>query len=128
MRVLDTIKSWADRFRAQLMTLWFCRSHPRTPLAARILAALVLAYAFSPIDLIPDFIPVLGYLDDLLLVPLGITLALKMIPPAVMVECRAKARDAVQQAKPTNWIAAGVIIAVWLFLAVLGILLFINHY
>ena len=83
----------------------------------------MVGYAFSPIDLIPDFVPVLGYLDDLLLVPLGIALALKLIPPGVMAECRAMAAAAMDRGRPTNWIAAGVIVAVWLGLAALAALL-----
>jgi len=70
--MIDRLKRWAGELKAQLLTLWFCRSHPDTPLLAKISAALVVAYAFSPIDLIPDFIPVIGYLDDLIIVPAGI--------------------------------------------------------
>ena len=69
--MIERLKRWARELKAQLLTLWFCRSHPDTPLPAKIAAALVVAYAFSPIDLIPDFIPVIGYLDDLVIVPLG---------------------------------------------------------
>jgi uncharacterized membrane protein YkvA (DUF1232 family) len=114
--LFETIKTWAGHFRAQLLTLWFCRSHPRTPLAAKILAAFVVAYAFSPIDLIPDFIPVLGYLDDLLIVPAGIYLALRLIPEDVIAESRAKAEAwiAQNQAKPRNYLAAALIVALWL--------------
>ena len=114
--MLETIKAWAGHFRAQLLTLWFCRSHPRTPLAAKILAALVVAYAFSPIDLIPDFIPVLGYLDDLIIVPAGIYLALRLIPEDVVAESRQKAEAWIAQSKarPTNYLAAAFIVAVWL--------------
>jgi len=99
---------------------------PRTPWCARIFAACVVGYAFSPIDLIPDPIPVLGYLDDLVLVPLGVALALKMIPQAILAECREKAQAAMSQGKPTNWTAAGVIIAIWLLLAVLAIVLIVR--
>jgi len=88
-----------------------CRD-PRTPWYARVLAGGVVAYALSPIDLIPDFIPVLGYLDDLILVPLGIALAVKLIPEAVLVDCRAKAQMAAE--RPTNRIAAAIIITIWL--------------
>jgi uncharacterized membrane protein YkvA (DUF1232 family) len=113
--VFETIKTWAGHFRAQLLTLWFCRSHPRTPLAAKVLAALVVAYAFSPIDLIPDFIPVLGYLDDLLIVPAGIYLALRLIPEDVVAESRRKAQAWIAQnkAKPRNYLAAAFIVAAW---------------
>ena len=94
---------------------------PRVPWYARAFAAGVAAYAFSPIDLIPDFIPVLGYLDDLLLVPLGIFLALKMIPPEVMAECREQAAAQADQRRPVNRAAAAVIVAIWIALAALGV-------
>jgi uncharacterized membrane protein YkvA (DUF1232 family) len=89
------------------------------PLHARIFAACVVGYAFSPIDLIPDFIPVLGYLDDLILIPLGILLALRMIPAEVMAECRVRAQEVMQQGKPVNRTAAAVIIGIWLLIAAL---------
>ena len=88
----------------------------------RIVTACVLAYAFSPIDLIPDPIPILGYLDDLVLVPLGIALAIKLIPAEVMAESREKARQAMDKTKPVNWFAAVVIVVIWLGLATLIVL------
>ena len=93
---------------------------------ARVFAACVAGYAFSPIDLIPDPIPVLGYLDDLVLVPLGVALVLKMIPPTVLAQCREEAQAVMDQGKPTNWTAAGVIIAVWLLLAALAVVLIVR--
>ncbi|WP_224082866.1 YkvA family protein [Cupriavidus laharis] len=102
--------------------LWFCSRHPDTPLTARLLAALVVAYAFSPIDLIPDFIPVLGYVDDVLLVPLGIWLALRLVPAAVKADCRVRAEawQAAQRERPRNLWAAAAIVLVWVLLAWLG--------
>lgn len=92
------------------------------PVFARILAAAVVAYAFSPIDLVPDPIPVLGYLDDLILVPLGIALAVRQIPPPVLAECRRKARRAGAGAKPKGRAAAAAaVVAVWLLLAALAV-------
>jgi uncharacterized membrane protein YkvA (DUF1232 family) len=99
-----------------------CRD-PRVPWYGRLLAVCIVGYAFSPIDLIPDFVPVLGYLDDLILIPLGIALLLKFIPFEVMAECREKAAFAMAVGKPKNWIAAGIIVAIWLSLAALGIFL-----
>lgn len=96
------------------------------PWYAKLIAVCVVGYAFSPIDLIPDFIPILGYLDDLVLVPLGIALVLKMIPVEVMAECRNKAQAVRDLGKPTNWVAAGVIIAVWLLLAGLSVVLVVR--
>jgi uncharacterized membrane protein YkvA (DUF1232 family) len=117
------IATWRRRARAlklEVYALYLAYRDPRVPLHARLFAACVVAYAFSPIDLIPDFIPVLGYLDDLILVPLGVLLALKMIPAPVMAECRVKAQEALSQGKPVNKLAAAVIVLVWLGLAALG--------
>lgn len=95
----------------------------RVPLYARVFAAVVVGYAFSPIDLIPDAIPVLGYLDDLVLVPLGVALAIRMIPAAVLAECRARAREVMASGKPVNRVAAAVVVTVWIALAVLVVFL-----
>ena len=92
---------------------------PRVPWYARVFAMCVVAYAFSPIDLIPDPIPVLGYLDDLILLPPGIKLALSMIPAEVMAESRVKAQEIIRQGKPVNRAAAAVIVVIWLLLAAL---------
>ena len=89
--MLAALKRWARELQAQVLTLWFSRSHPDMPLLAKVCAGAVVAYAFSPIDLIPDFIPVVGYLDDLILVPLGIYLVLRMIPAHVLADARQKA-------------------------------------
>jgi uncharacterized membrane protein YkvA (DUF1232 family) len=125
-RLLAGWKERARQLQAETYAVYLAYRDPRVPWYARVFAAVVVAYAFSPIDLIPDFIPVLGYLDDLVLVPLGIALALRMIPPAVMAECRARAREALAAGKPTNWIAAAVIVVVWLVLAALGVLLVVR--
>jgi uncharacterized membrane protein YkvA (DUF1232 family) len=92
------------------------------PLYARIFAACVVGYAFSPIDLIPDPIPLLGYLDDLVLIPLGVALAMKIIPASVLAECREQARRITNNKKPTYRGAAAVIVVVWLSLVALAIL------
>jgi uncharacterized membrane protein YkvA (DUF1232 family) len=125
-RLLASLKERAWLLRLETYAIYLAYRDPRVPWYARLFAAVVVAYAFSPIDLVPDFIPVLGYLDDLVLVPLGITLALRMIPPAVMAECRDKARETMAQGKPTNWAAAAVILAIWLALAALGVLLLVR--
>ena len=110
------IRLWARELKAETIALWFCCKHPDTPFAAKALATLVVAYALSPIDLIPDFIPVLGYLDDVILVPIGIYFTLKLIPQTVIEECRVKARGwlAAREAKPRNYVAAAIIVCVWL--------------
>lgn len=106
--------------------LYFAYRDPRVPWYGRVFAACVVAYAFSPLDLIPDPIPVLGHLDDVVLIPLGVALALRMIPPEVMADSRAKARAAAQAGRPTNWVAAGVIVAIWILLAALTIRLLVG--
>ena len=123
---MSTIERWKQRARSlktELYAIYLAYRDPRVPWYARVVAACVVGYAFSPIDLIPDPIPILGYLDDLLLLPLGIALALRLIPPDVMAECRVKAREAMREGKPTNWIAAGVIVVIWLLLAAAAVLL-----
>ena len=122
-RLVETWKRRARQLKTETYALWLAYKDPRVRWYARLFAACVVGYAFSPIDLIPDPIPVLGYLDDLVLIPLGVALALRMIPPAVMVECREKAQAAMSQGKPRNWVAAAVIIAIWLALAVLAVAL-----
>ena len=114
-------KLWARRLKSETYALYLACRDSRTPWHARLFAACVVGYAFSPIDLIPDTIPILGYLDDLLLVPLGMLIALRMVPPVVMVECRAKAQEAMEQGKPTNWAAAVVIVVIWLLLAAMAV-------
>lgn len=126
VRLIDTWKQGARKLKLETYAVYLAYKDPRVPWYARLLAALVVAYAFSPIDLIPDPIPVLGYLDDLVLVPMGIALALKMIPPSIMVECRAKAQHTMEQNKPTYWAAAVVVVAIWILLAVLAIILATN--
>ena len=119
MSAIRKIKAWARELKAQVLTLWFCRSHPDTPATAKILATIVVAYAFSPIDLIPDFIPVLGYLDDLILVPLGIYLTLRLLPPHVLAASREKADawTADNKSKPKNYLAAALIGLIWVMAA-----------
>jgi uncharacterized membrane protein YkvA (DUF1232 family) len=119
---LDKLKQRAKALKTQTYALYLAYRHPDTPWYAKLFAGLVTAYAFSPIDLVPDFIPVLGYLDDLVLVPLGVSLALKMIPEAVIAECRAEAEVLMAEGKPVNRAAAAVIVLIWLGLAALVIL------
>ncbi len=119
MGPLRRLESWARRLKVEVYALYLAYKDPRVSWYARIFAAVVVGYAFSPIDLIPDVVPVLGYLDDLILVPLGVALAIKMIPPHVLAECRERARDA--KDRPVNKVAAVVVIIVWIALAALAI-------
>ena len=104
--------------KQETYAIYIACKDPRVPWYARLLAAAVVAYAFSPIDLIPDVIPVIGYLDDLILVPLGIALVIKMIPPDVFAECREKAITAMADGKPTNWVAAIIVVILWFLLGI----------
>src|SRR5215216_6294621 len=101
------IQKWKERARTikrEVYTLYFAYRDPRTPWYGKAFAALVVAYAFSPIDLIPDPIPILGYLDDLVLIPLGVMIAVRMIPPEVMLDARTKAEDVLRAGKPVSWV------------------------
>jgi uncharacterized membrane protein YkvA (DUF1232 family) len=118
------LQGWKQRVRKlqiETYAIYLAYQDPRVPWYARVWAACVVGYAFSPIDLIPDFIPVIGYLDDLLIVPLGTMLALKMIPAEVMTECRGNAEAAMAEGHPVNRTAAAVIIIIWILLALLGV-------
>ncbi len=126
MKRFDIWKQRAGELKREVYALYLAYKDPRVPWYAKLLAACVVAYAFSPIDLIPDFIPILGYLDDLILVPLGIYLVLKLIPDDVMTECRAKALAMSGQKQPANRLAAIVIIAIWLTLAALSLYVIIR--
>ncbi|MNS44155.1 hypothetical protein D3C72_765920 [compost metagenome] len=112
--MLETLKTKVRELKLNVLVLYVAYRDPRVPWYAKLLAICVVAYAFSPIDLIPDFIPVLGLLDDLVIVPLGIMLALRLIPQQVIAESREKAEAMRAEGKPTNWIAGALIIALWL--------------
>jgi uncharacterized membrane protein YkvA (DUF1232 family) len=116
--MFNKIKAWARNLKRQIFVLYFAYKDKRVPLHAKIFTACVVAYAFSPIDLIPDFIPVLGYLDDIILVPLGVMFALKMIPKEVITDCEVKAEELLKTGKPKNWLAGSIIILIWCVIAI----------
>ena len=111
MSWMNSIKNRARLLKQDTLAVWYASRDKRTPWYARLLAVIVAAYALSPIDLIPDFIPVFGYLDDLILIPAGIALTLRLIPPEVMVAARVRAADTL--AKPNPWWMTLLIILVW---------------
>ncbi|RJR17568.1 MAG: DUF1232 domain-containing protein [Desulfobacteraceae bacterium] len=113
------IRKLAFDLKADAYALFLASKDPRTPWYAKFFAAAIVAYAFSPIDLIPDFVPVLGYLDDLLLIPLGIALALKLIPDLVMEECRERAKEKMKRDNPVSRAAGALIILIWISLVLL---------
>jgi uncharacterized membrane protein YkvA (DUF1232 family) len=114
-RTLDSLGRRARELRTEIYALSLAWRDPRVPWYGKALAVCVVGYALSPIDLIPDFVPLLGYLDDLIIVPLGIALALKTVPPEVMAECRERAR--LSEATTAGRVAAAVIIAIWVGIA-----------
>jgi len=115
-------KQQVRKLKKETCVIYLACKDSRVPWYARALAAVIVAYALSPIDLIPDVIPIIGYLDDLILVPLGIILVLRMIPPVVLTQCRLQAETAMEQDKPTSWIAAVVVVAIWLLLGFLAVI------
>lgn len=119
---MTPIEKWKQRvqqLKRETYTIYLAYKDPRVPWYAKVLIAFVVVHTLSPIDLIPDFIPVLGYLDDLVIAPLGIALAVRMIPDEVMIESRERAQALVDQDKPTSRVAAAVIVAIWLLAAAL---------
>lgn len=113
--MLQRLKGWARPIKRDVVAIWLAARDPRVPWYAKALAAAVAAYALSPIDLIPDFIPVLGYIDDLVILPLGILLVIRLIPAGLMTELRAEAERRIE--RPTSRSAAAAIVAIWLIAA-----------
>ena len=113
--MLERLKAWAAALKREALVLWFSSRDPRTPWYAKWLAAFIVAYALSPIDLIPDFIPIIGYLDEMILLPGAIWLVLKLMPREVLLDSRARAQAWVEahRPKPRNWIAAAAIVLLW---------------
>ncbi|MFZ0544674.1 MAG: YkvA family protein [Candidatus Promineifilaceae bacterium] len=123
------MNEWRQRVRQlkrETYALYLAYKDPRVPWFARLWVAIVVGYALSPIDLIPDFIPIFGYLDDLVLIPLGVLVAIKLIPPHLMEECREQAQIELAGDRPVNWIAAVVIVSLWLLAAVLIVCLIVR--
>ena len=112
MTVIERLKLWARIIRSDVATLWLAVRHPAVPWHAKAMAAATVAYALSPIDLIPDFIPVLGYLDDLIIVPLGIMISIRFIPNDVLAQLRAHA--AAISKPPASRIGMAAVLVVWL--------------
>ncbi|KRB53249.1 hypothetical protein ASE04_08560 [Rhizobium sp. Root708] len=111
MHLITKIKAWAKSLKRDIVALWLAARDSRVPWYAKVVAGAFAAYALSPVDLIPDFIPVLGFLDDLVIVPLGITLAIRLIPPAVMADLRAQAAQRLE--RPSGRTGMIFILAVW---------------
>ena len=127
---LQRLQQKARVLKAELLALWFAYRDRRTPWYAKLWAAMVVGYAFSPIDLIPDFVPVLGYLDDAILLPIGILIAIRLIPEEILNESRKKAEAWFEQknAKPKNWIAAILIALLWATLLLIIFYFILRHF
>ncbi|MBB6612280.1 DUF1232 domain-containing protein [Pontibacter sp. Tf4] len=113
------LRKWKElvrKLKEDIYTLYLASGDPRIPFMAKVVVVLTVAYAFSPIDLVPDFIPVLGYLDDLLILPLGIWLSIKLLPAEVVEEYRQKARQQLQRPRKTNYTMAFMIVLIWLLI------------
>lgn len=110
----EQLIKWAKKLKLELMVLYLAYKDPRVPVYAKVFTLCLVAYAFSPIDLIPDFIPVLGYLDDLIVIPVGIMLALKMIPDQVLQEYRLLAEEKLKEPKPKSWFAGVIFVIIWI--------------
>ena len=117
--MLESWKKHAKQIKQEVFALWIAYRKPGVPWYAKAFCALVVAYAFSPIDLIPDFIPVLGYLDDLVLIPLGVALAIKMIPADILSTAREEALQRMTEGKKDNWVIGGLIVLLWVAVVVL---------
>ena len=122
MRLPTGLKQQVHRLRSETFALYLAARHPQTPWYAKVLVAGIVAYAISPVDLIPDFIPLLGYLDDLIVIPLGMALAIRLIPESILSECRIQADKTFRDRKPESRIAGAVIVIIWLALASICIL------
>ncbi len=120
------VEAWKQRARqlsAQTYALYLAYRHPRTPWYAKVFAALIVGYVFSPIDPIPDFLPGVGLLDEMVVVPIGILITAKMIPRDILEECREKAREVAEGEKPVSRVAAVVVVAIWLLCGALAVFL-----
>jgi len=117
MSWISTLRVWAKTVERDVIAVWLAARDPRTPWHAKLVALGVAAYALSPIDLIPDFVPVLGYLDDVIIVPLGILLVLKLIPSELMTEFRAEAAQI--EERPKSYGGAAIVVTLWIGTALL---------
>ena len=127
MSRIDIWKQRIEHLKTETYAVYLASKDPRVPWYAKALVAFVVAHTFSPIDLIPDFIPVLGVLDDLIITPLGIALALKMIPESVMIECRQSARETMARNTPIIWTGAVIVVSIWILTALLVVMVIARY-
>lgn len=118
MKIFQTIEGWAKKLKRDVLVLWFALKNPETPLLAKVVGFITVAYALSPIDLIPDFVPILGYLDDIILIPILVWITLKLIPESVMSLSRNQAQEwvSINQSKPKSHFGLFLILTIWLLM------------
>lgn len=109
---MSTLREWARALKREGYVLYYAVRDPRTPWYVKLIAGMIVAYALSPIDLIPDFLPLIGYLDELILLPAAVWLALRLVPADALADARRRAAEAVD--RPVSWAAAAVIVALWI--------------
>lgn len=124
--LIEEIKKWAKKLKSDIATLYLAYKHKLTPWYAKVVVIITVGYALSPIDIIPDFIPILGFVDDAILLPAFIWLSLKLIPKEVIVHCREEAEGIFLNGKPKNYIAGGVIILIWLLIIAIVLIKLVN--
>jgi len=122
MSWVQSLKEWAKRLRKQIVMLWFASRHSQMPWLPKVIAVVAVAYAFSPIDLIPDFIPILGFVDDAIILPILIWLALRFTPEQVIFDAEQQANEWLEEHEkaPRNYLVAVLIILIWITLAVMA--------
>lgn len=125
--VKNRVETKIKELKIDIGAIYYAYKRPDTPIIGKIIAIIVVGYALSPIDLIPDFIPILGYLDDLILLPLGIILVIKLIPNHIMAECRIQSEQHFEEEKSGNWVAGGIIIAIWIWIAIVVVHYIFNN-
>jgi uncharacterized membrane protein YkvA (DUF1232 family) len=118
MTLIEKLKSWAELLKMDVLMVWFATKSPKTPWLPKAICIFIVAYALSPIDLIPDFIPVLGYVDDLILLPISILVAIRLIPNFILLESRIKADEWLRQnqSKPKSYLGLLIIVVTWLLM------------
>lgn len=119
-KLIKKLKERAKHLKRETYALYLAYHDPRVPWHAKVVCVCIVGYVLSPIDLIPDFIPVLGYLDELILIPAGLALAIRLIPNEVMCECRSKAEENMGKKGPKNYTAAAIIVAIWVVLIIIS--------
>lgn len=124
--MIAKIKQWAKKLKSDIATLYLAYKHELTPWYAKLVAVITVGYALSPIDIIPDFIPILGFVDDAIILPALIWLSLKLIPKDVIAFCREEAENIFSNGKPKNYIAGGIIVLIWLLIIYALIMKFVN--